>query len=248
MSYAMDRQSRHGARRMARGLLMLPLLLFSVVTVTAAGYVAYVLWPRWPGLPVAPDAPSLPIVVAGVAFNVPPAAIRRPVQRRPGVQERIDLIFVWPSLAPPASAAEAGPHAAEASDAEKSEAAKPLERIFVTIAGSEGAAPPLERMKTIYARYLAQDVMPAPSGLVMFSFRKDTPYQGEDLIYAPEMPERFLLRCTGTVGPTPGTCLHERRVGAADVMVRFPRAWLDDWRGVAAGIDRLIAKLGPHTS
>jgi len=27
--------------------------------------------------------------------------------------------------------------------------------------------------------------------------------------------------------------------------VRFPRAWLDDWRGVAAGIDRLIAKLQP---
>ncbi len=241
MSYAMDEQSRHDARRTARSLLMLPLMIFFAVTFVAATYIAYVLWPRWPAPLVAPDAPSLPIVVGGVAFNVPPAAIRRPVQRRPGAQERIDLVFIWPSLAPPATAAEAGPHAAP-----ESEAAGPLERIFVTIAGSEGAPPPLERMKTIYARYLAQDPLPAPSGLVMFTFRKDTPYQGEDLLYAPEMPERFLLRCTRTVGPTPGICLHERRVGNADITVRFPRAWLDDWRGVAAGIDRLIAKLQPH--
>ena len=64
-------------------------------------YVAYVLWPRWPDAPVALDAPSLPIVVAGVAFNIEPAAIRMPVQRRPGTQERVDLAYLWPSLVPP---------------------------------------------------------------------------------------------------------------------------------------------------
>ena len=37
-----------------------------------------------------------------MAFNVPPAArIRFKVQRRPGVQARVDLGFVWPSLTPP---------------------------------------------------------------------------------------------------------------------------------------------------
>lgn len=238
MSYAIDGRSRHGARRMARGLLMLPFMMFFGVTLVAASYVAYVLWPRWPAPLVSPDAPSVPIVVGGVAFNLPPAAIRRPVQRRPGTQERVDLIFVWPSLTPPLTGTEAEPHA----DPE-SEKAAPLERIFVTIAGSEGAPPPLERMKTIYSRYLGQDQKPAPDGLVMLSFRKDTPYQGEDLLYAPDMPERFLLRCTTSIGPTPGICLHERRVGNADITVRFPRVWLEDWRGVAAGIDRLIAKI-----
>jgi hypothetical protein len=29
-------------------------------------------------------------------FNVPPAAIRFKVQRRPGAQARVDLTFVWP--------------------------------------------------------------------------------------------------------------------------------------------------------
>jgi hypothetical protein len=40
-------------------------------------------------------------------------------------------------------------------------------------------------------------------------------------------------------------CLHERRIGGADVTVRFPRAWLDDWWSVADGIDRLIAGFRP---
>ena len=47
---------------------------------------------------ISPDAPSLPITIGGVAFNVPPAAIRFKVQRRAGAQARIDLNFVWPSL------------------------------------------------------------------------------------------------------------------------------------------------------
>ena len=50
--------------------------------------------------PIAPDAPSLPITIGGMAFNVPPAAIRFKVQRRPGAQARVDLSFVWPSLDP----------------------------------------------------------------------------------------------------------------------------------------------------
>ena len=43
----------------------------------------------------------------------------------------------------------------------------------------------------------------------------------------------------------PGTCLHERRLGSADITVRFPRDWLNDWRATAAGIDRLVAKITP---
>ncbi len=221
---------------------MLPFTIFFGVSVLAAAYIAYVLWPRWPGPLVAPDAPSLPIVVGGVAFNVPPGAIRRAVQRKPGTQERVDLVFVWPSLAPPASVAEAGAHGVAAGE----EAAKLLERIFVTIADSQNTPPPLERIRTIYARSLARGSLPAPDGLIMLAFRQDTPYQGEDLLYAPETPGRLLMRCTKTVGPTPGMCLHERRIGNADLTVRFPRAWLDDWRGVAGGIDRVTAKLQSH--
>jgi hypothetical protein len=234
MSYATRGRSPQGARHMARSLLMLPFMIFFAVTVLAAGYVAYVLWPRWPGPPIAADAPSLPIVVGGTVFQVPPGAIRRAAQRRPGAQERIDLVLLWPSLTPPP--AEAAPFGVGG------DAPSPRERLFVTVAESEGATA-VERMKTIYTRYLKQDPLPAPNGLIMLPFRHGTPYQGEDLLYPRESPERFLLRCTQTVGLTPGTCLHERRIGGADVTVRFPRAWLNDWRSVASGIDSLLSKL-----
>ena len=70
-------------------------------------------------------------------------------------------------------------------------------------------------------------------------------YQGEDLVLEPASPERFLLRCTRQISPTPAMCLHERRLGGADITVRFPRAWLDDWRTAADGIDRLLASFRP---
>jgi hypothetical protein len=244
MSYAMASRSPRRSRKMARGLLMLPFLIFLAVSSLAVTYVGYVLWPRWPGPVVAPNAPSLPIVIGGSAFNVPPAAIRRPVQRKPGTQERIDLVFLWPSLSPPASAAEAGPQVAPATPEEE---AHPLERIFLTIATSDGGPSPLDRMQTIYSRYLAPETLSAPNGLIMLAFKKDTPYQNEDLLYTPDMIERFLLRCTRDgLGPTPGTCLHERRVAGADITVRFPRAWLTDWADVADGIDQLISRLQSH--
>src|SRR6266540_2839361 len=119
-------------RRTAGGLMMLPLLLLFTVAFAALGYVGYALWPRWPEPPVAADAPALPIVVGGVLFNVPPQAMRVAVQRRAGMQERIDLVYAWPSLTPPAAAA--SPNAVE-------------ERVFVNIAAAAGALAPLDRLK-----------------------------------------------------------------------------------------------------
>src|SRR5262249_3859624 len=85
---------RHSRRRTA---VAFPLVVM-LGRAGAISFIAYLLWPRWPEAPVALDAPALPITVAGVAFNVPPAAMRVPVQRRPGAHERIDLAFLWPSL------------------------------------------------------------------------------------------------------------------------------------------------------
>jgi hypothetical protein len=223
-------------RRGGRTLLAVPVGLCALAVV-ALGYVVYVLWPRWPEPPVEPDAPPLPIVVAGVAFNVPPAAIRIALQRRPGMQERIDLAYLWPSLAPPDMSGKAGP------------AARPGDRIFVTIAASDGTLPPAERLKAIYPRYTDAAASAGPGGLTLLPFRAGTPYQGEDLLFDPAAPERSLLRCSRDGGGAmPDMCLHERRIGAADITLRFPRAWMTDWPNVLAGIEKLIAGLRPQPS
>jgi hypothetical protein len=199
----------------------------------AGAPVAYVLWPA--SAAIAPDAPSLPITVGGMAFNVPPAAIRFKVQRRPGAQPRIDLTFVWPSLAPPELSVKPLP----------TDTPDVTDRLFVTIAGSDTALSPIERLKAIYPRYTEAAPVVGVDGLSRQSFRNGSPYQGEDLVLVPASPERFLLRCTRQISPTPAMCLHERRLGGADITVRFPRAWLDDWRTAADGIDRLLASFRP---
>src|SRR5437870_11705009 len=89
------RQSR---RRDGRYLL-LPVVVLAAVAFGAFGYIGYVLWPARPGPQV--DAPLLPITIAGVAVNLPPAAIRAAAQRRSGAQPRVELVVVWPPLEPP---------------------------------------------------------------------------------------------------------------------------------------------------
>jgi hypothetical protein len=217
--------------------LLLKLAMGAVVLLLAGCPVAYILWPRFPD-PVALDAPALPITVGRLALNIKPAAIRIPVQRHPGAHERVDLAFLWPSLAPPDPAAKSAP----------GETPQHADRIFLTIAISDSTPPPVERLKTIYPRYTVGEPTARPDGLLVQGFRNDTPYQGEDVLYEANAPEKFLIRCTRKSGMAPGTCMHERRIAGADITVRFPRDWLNDWRAVAGNIDRLIASLRPNVS
>jgi hypothetical protein len=231
-----QRERHEAGRRPADSLVMLPVALGLAVTFLALGYVAHILWPRWPDAPVALDAPALPIVVSGIVFNVAPAAIRVPLQRRPGAQERLDLVYLWPTLTPPEPATKPNLDAPS----------QPGSRVFVTIAASAGTLPPVERLKMIYPRYLQAQPTAGPDGLTLMKFQDASPYRGEDLAFDASAPDRFLARCSHDgSGPTRGTCLAERRVGEADITVRFPSDWIADWRNVANGIDRLVGQLRP---
>ena len=241
------------------GSLLPPFAAFVALIAAAASFVAYVLWPSWPSAPVPPDAPALPITVAGVLFDVPPAAIRAAVQRHPGPHERIDLAFLWPSLSPPQSEGQtAGSAPADSSEDETSSAASsiskslagvPSGRLFVTIAPLGSLLPPAERLRSVYPHYVDATARAGADGLVILPFRAGTPYEGEDLIYAADNPARFYALCTRDGGVMPGTCIAERAVEAADIALRFPRDWLGkDWRAVAAGFDRLIGQLHPGRS
>jgi hypothetical protein len=232
-------------RRSARGRLMLPFACLALLVLAAGFVVSYMLWPTWPSAPVALDAPAMPITVANVLFDVPPAAIRAAVQRHPGPHERVDLAFLWPSLTPPQPDVKAADQLAAENDGN----AKPVDtaqRLFVTIAGLGSVLPPADRLRTIYPRYIETQATAGPDGLAIVAFRAGTPYDGEDLVYVGTTPEQFFARCTRQVGTVRGTCLYERLIDTAEVTLRFPRTWLEDWRGVAAGADRLMAQLHPQ--
>ena len=154
--------------------------------------------------PTALDAPAIPITVAGVLFDVPPAAIREAVQRHPGQQDRIDLAFEWPSLAPPrADDKPADKTVLDAANAAAAAAAPENRRLFVTIAGLGSELPPLERLRTIYPRYVETKASAGPDGLAILPFRAGTPYDGQDLVYFGTNPEQFFALCTRRAEPCP---------------------------------------------
>jgi hypothetical protein len=105
---------------------------------------------------------------------------------------------------------------------------------------------PTERVKTIYPRYATTEPIAGADGLAVLAFRDGSPYQGEDLIYDAAAPAGFLVRCSRNgSGLTPGTCLLNRRIDSADLVVRFSRDWLGDWRFVDGNIERLLKSLRP---
>jgi hypothetical protein len=231
-------------RKRARRIFTLPFVLLVLLAAAVAAVVSYLLWPTWPSTPVALDAPAIPITVAGVLFDVPPAAVREKVQRHPGQQDRIDLVFEYPSLTPP-QADDGDRQPLNPENAAEAAAATAGKRLFVTVTALGAVLPPLERLRTIYPRYIEAQAAAGADGLAILPFRAGTPYEGEDLVYFGTNPEQFFARCTRPGRAVPGTCIQERVIGADAVSLRFPRDWLSDWRNVRSGFDRLIAQLHP---
>ena len=222
-------------RRNPRSHLML-IVVAATIAAGAVALIAYLLWPTWAARPAsAPD--RLPVSVGGTLFNVPTASIRRKIQRHSGPQERVDLSFSFPSLEPPDM-----PKHVSADTVE--EKAQPIDRIFVSISAHHDALAPDMRVRTIYPRYLAPAATPVDDALTMRIFREGSPYANEDLFSA--TTPGLNARCSRD-GLTPGMCLSERRVDGADLMFRFPRSWLSQWRDVANAMDRLTAQMqGPR--
>ena len=211
-------------------------MLGSALAAGAIALVAYLLWPTW-GAEASRDPARLPVSIGATLFNVPPAAVRMKVQRHTGPQERIDLSFTFPSLEAP------DPAKHVSADQVEEGAIQPIDRIFLSISAHRDALAPDTRVRTIYPRYLDQATLPGQDGLAMRAFRDGTPYGNEDLFFA--NAPNLTARCTRDAA-TPGMCLSERRIDGADLMYRFPRSWLAQWRDVANAMDRLTLQLsGP---
>jgi hypothetical protein len=124
--------------------------------------------------------------------------------------------------------------------------AAPVQKLFLTIQGTDGTLAPMQRVETIYPRYLVAEPAAGPEGLTVRAFREDTPYRGEELVFDSEKPAHFLARCAKRGAVAPGNCLLDRRIGDADITIRFSRDWLSDWRKVADAVDALMARIHPQ--
>jgi hypothetical protein len=230
------------ARWKSRNFLIV-LAIWVTILIVIAAFCSYLLWPTWPKLPASLEAPTVPVTVAGVLFNVPPGAARAKMQRQPGAHERMDLVFLWPSLSPPSPDSLADVKLPPTEEGELPPMPSTNDRLFVTISALGTVLPPLTRLRTIYPRYIETQAAAGPDGLAIVAFRSGTPYEGEDLVYFADTPEQFYALCSRAMRSLPGICTQDRALDGAVITLRFSREWLNDWRNTAAGFDRLIAQL-----
>jgi hypothetical protein len=226
------------ARRRHKPRHVWPIIAGCVAAAAALSLVVYLLWPTWQAAHgINPS--ELPVSVGGTPFNIQRNAIRIKAQRHNGQQERIDLAFLYPSLAPPPIT----PTRTKAEDA--LDASPVADRIFLSLIAHHDALSPDERIRTVYPRYFNGPAQPLPGGLTQHTFIPESPYQNEDL-FSSDAPA-FVARCTrdadirGT--DIQGACLSDRRIGGADIVFRFPRSWLPQWQDVAGAMDDLVARV-----
>lgn len=208
---------------------MAPLIASCAIGACALAIITYLLWPTWTNT-TAGDPDRLPVIIGDTLFNVPTRSIRVKMQKRSGVQERVDLAFLYPSLTAPETPKHVTAETVETDPA-------PIDRLFVSIAAHHDAMSPEERLRIIYPRYWDVNASRSADGLTVRPFRENTAYATEDLVF--DDASAFVARCTRDE-KTPGMCMSVRRVDGADLTFRFPRAWLAQWRDVAGAMDRLV--------
>ena len=218
---------RSGRRSQARAeperprrIFTLPFLGLVALAAAAGGIVSYVLWPTSRARRSTLDAPAIPVTVAGVLFDVPPAryprggaaASRAAGARRPRLR--------WPSLAPPQADEIDRSKPLDVENATAQAAAKRRQAPVRDHRGLGAVLPPLERLRTIYPRYVETQAAAGADGLAILPFRTGTPYEGEDLLYVADNPEQFLPAARVHRAPCPApACRNAARQRRRDAAV-----------------------------
>lgn len=118
--------------------------------------------------------------------------------------------------------------------------------IFMSIGGAERKVDPAELVSMLYARFLAPDIVETDYGLLKRTFQEGSPYEGEDLYFAPPEGRAFAAHCAKPTVPPDGlpeTCIAAFREGGADVDMRFTTALLPHWEKLAEGAHALVRSM-----
>ncbi|MGX5734008.1 hypothetical protein [Bosea thiooxidans] len=117
-------------------------------------------------------------------------------------------------------------------------------RLLVTLSPPDKVNEPARQLAT-YARFLTPTVWSNPGGLVVRSFRKGSPFEGDEFYVSVPDGRGFAARCpVETAANLDEPCRITFQHRGMDVNVRFPRAIIANWAemlgGVRHTIDRLI--------
>jgi hypothetical protein len=165
-----------------------------------------------------------------------PAYARFPSGRGGGRLDRLELAVTFPDFRAAGGATSALPPDDEADPSRSTS-------VVLTIRPEDEAIDPEERTEKLHARFLESGVWQEDAGLVMRRFEKGSPYDHEELHFAPPDGRAFAARCMRPTQPPsdlPSTCLSTIRTEGLDVDLRFPPAILPQWKRLIEGAQRLV--------
>ncbi len=113
-------------------------------------------------------------------------------------------------------------------------------RLLVTLSPPDKVNEPARQLAT-YARFLTPTVWSNPGGLVVRSFRKGSPFEGDEFYVSVPDGRGFAARCpveTATNLDEPCRITFQHR--GMDVNIRFPRAIIANWAEMLGGVRRAI--------
>mgnify|MGYP003350395993 CR=1 FL=1 len=122
----------------------------------------------------------------------------------------------------------------------------PAAFFVLALQASDRSVDPSERMEKLYGRFLERDVWTHPGGLFMRRFENASPYEREDLYFAPPEGRRFAARCVRPAQPPdglPNMCVSEFRQRGLDAQIRFSPDLLPDWERLHEGSRALIEQM-----
>lgn len=216
---------------------LVPFCVLLVLLALSTAVLLYYLRPLT--LPAGPPA-TMPTPVAlsvdGVRFRIPANYLEDAAARHGGAQQSVMLFALLPGFAGYSGHAAAA-FAGNAPDS-------PV--LHLTLRAMGNIVPPAERLARLYRPYIADPKGHTDSfGLTRYDFQSGSGYDGDELYAGAEPDGPLLLLCERPAQDLPGPdCFVIDRPVAGDVGVtwRFKRALLSQWRSIAAGVDRLMAR------
>jgi len=113
-------------------------------------------------------------------------------------------------------------------------------RLLVTLSPPDKVNEPARQLAT-YARFLTPTVWSNPGGLVVRSFRKGSPFEGDEFYVSVPDGRGFAARCpVETAANLDEPCRITFQHRGMDVNIRFPRSIIANWAEMLGGVRRAI--------
>jgi len=177
-----------------------------------------------------PQNGAASVDIGGISLDVPRLLMRDAAQFAGGRLERVDIALTLPDFAPLPPPSPRKPNAVLPP------------HLSLIIRSAMGMPSASQQFQALYARFLARETEAVSNGLVKRRFRKETPYDDRVLYIGAGTGTLFIVLCPAGAGEMVEPCITRLKAEGLDLELRFPVAFLDDWRRISSEATRRVAE------